>query len=73
MADIDASIEALAARLAGIAAEMDDLAYEHLREAASGGDAAHLAAERRLIKARRAVARAIAALGHPGSEEAPVA
>ena len=63
MGGIEDSLEDLAARLAGIAADMDDLAFEHLREAAAGGDPAHLGAERRLLKARRAVARAVAALG----------
>ena len=59
----------LATRLSEIAAEMDDLAFEHLREAAAGGDPEHLAAERRLAKARRAVARAAAALRSGGDAE----
>ena len=62
MGGIEDSFEDLATRLADIAADMDDLAFAHLREAAAGGEPAHLAAERRLIRARRAVARAVAAL-----------
>lgn len=62
MSGIEESLEDLAARLADIAADMDDLGFEHLREAAAGGDPAHLAAERRLLRARRAVARAVAVL-----------
>lgn len=62
MGGIEDSFEGLAARLADIATEMDDLGFEHLREAAAGGDPSHLAAERRLLRARRAVARAVAAL-----------
>ena len=65
MADIDEILEDLAERLAGIAADMDDLGFEQLRAAASGGDPTHLAAERRLLKARRAVNRAVAALRTP--------
>ncbi|MDE0654883.1 MAG: hypothetical protein OXI26_14660 [bacterium] len=65
MADTRDAFEDLAARLAGIAADMDDLGFEQLRAAASGGDPGHLAAERRLLKARRAVSRAIAALQRP--------
>lgn len=71
MGGIEDSFEDLAARLEGIAADMDDLAFEHLREAAAGGDPAHLAAERRLLKARRAVARAVAALGEQGAAGSP--
>ena len=62
MGGIEDSFEDLAARLERIATDMDDLAFAHLREAAAGGDPAHLAAERRLLRARRAVARAVAAL-----------
>ena len=70
---IEDSLEALAGRLEEIAAELDDLGFEHLREAAGGGDPAHLATERRLVRARRAVARAVAILrtgegdGFPGT------
>lgn len=69
MADITEALEDLAARLAGIAADMDDLGFEQLRAAAIGGDPAHLAAERRLLKARRAVARAVVALRAPEDDD----
>jgi hypothetical protein len=71
MGGIDGSLEELAARLEGIAADMDDLAFDHLREAAAGGGEAHLAAERRLLKARRAVGRAVAALSPHDPQDAP--
>lgn len=69
MADIQAALEDLAERLAGIAADMDDLGFEQLRAAATGGDPTHLAAERRLLKARRAVSRAVAALQAPEDDD----
>jgi len=67
--DITEALEDLAERLAGIAADMDDLGFEQLRAAASGGDPTHLAAERRLLKARRAVSRAVAALRAPEDDD----
>ena len=69
MTDITEALEDLAERLAGIAADMDDLGFEQLRAAASGGDPTHLAAERRLLKARRAVSRAVAALRAPEDDD----
>ena len=69
MADFENALADLAERLAGIAADMDDLGFEQLRAAASGGDPAHLDAERRLLKARRAIARAVAALRMPGDDD----
>ena len=69
MADIQQALEDLAERLAGIAADMEDLGFEQLRAAASGGDSTHLAAERRLLKARRAVSRAVAALRSPEDDD----
>jgi hypothetical protein len=56
----------LAERLRVIEEELRDLAYDRLREAAVGDEAAK-ADERRLGQARRAVERAIRALA-PGSE-----
>lgn len=53
--------ENIAERLRGIEEELRDLAYDRLREAATGDDAAK-AEERRLGQARRAVERAIKAL-----------
>jgi hypothetical protein len=61
------AMEAMADRLEGIAEELGDMAMDALRRAGSGdpdsaetGDA--LAAERRLLRARRAVERSVAAL-----------
>lgn len=71
--------EELADRLAGIAEELGDLAFDRLREASSlvgRGDAPDpdlLAEERRLTRARRAVEKAAALLrgGVGEQEEAP--
>ncbi|MCE2531113.1 MAG: hypothetical protein J4F44_01305 [Acidimicrobiia bacterium] len=69
MSDNPDPLEDMAERLAGIAADMDDLGFAELRAAASGGDPSHLATERRLLKARRAVGRAIAALRTPEGDD----
>jgi len=61
--DVDDIVETLRA----VDEQLRDLAYERLRDAAGDGDADALAAERKLLQARRAVARAISALG--GGEE----
>ena len=53
--------EGIAERLAAIEEELRDLAFERLRAAAEG-DPAAAAEEKRLLKARRAVERAIHAL-----------
>lgn len=65
----------IAERLAAIEEELRDLAYERLREAARApeGEAGIAAAaeERRLLQARRAIAKAIRALApSTGVEEA---
>ena len=54
-------------RLRSIEEELRDLAYDRLREAASGDDAAR-ADEKRVLQARRAVERAIRALDGPGEQ-----
>ncbi|HXY92705.1 MAG TPA: hypothetical protein VEP49_09535 [Acidimicrobiia bacterium] len=50
-------------RLQSIEEELRDLAYEKLRAASEDGDAGALDDEKRVLQARRAVERAIAALG----------
>ena len=59
--------EDLVERLAAIEEELRDRAYERLTEAANSGDGdaqdAAQAEEKKLLQARRAIARAIAALG----------
>jgi hypothetical protein len=55
--------EDLIAQLASIEERLRDLAYERLRAAAEDGDADAAAQERQILKARRAVERAIQALG----------
>ena len=55
--------EDLIAQLASIEERLRDLAYERLRVAAEDGDADAAAQERQILKARRAVERAIQALG----------
>ncbi|MFM7271175.1 MAG: hypothetical protein ACKO2C_06025 [Actinomycetes bacterium] len=51
-------------RLRSIEEELRDLAYDRLREAASGDETAR-ADERRVLQARRAIERAIGALDGP--------
>ena len=51
-------------RLRSIEEELRDLAYDRLREAAGGDDAAR-ADEKRVLQARRAIERAIRALDGP--------
>ena len=62
--------EDLIERLAAIEEDLRDRAYDHLRRAASASDEDELrdakAEERRLLQARRAIARAIGALSGPG-------
>ena len=59
--------ESIVERLTTIEEELRDLAYDRLREAASGDDEAK-AEERRLGQARRAVERAIRALSPIGDD-----
>jgi hypothetical protein len=56
-------LDDLVARLQGIEEELRDLAYERLRDASEHDDTDAAADEKRLLQARRAVARAITALG----------
>jgi hypothetical protein len=56
------------AQLASIEERLRDLAYERLRAAAEDGDADAVAQERQILKARRAVERAIQALGGTSEE-----
>lgn len=53
----------LVAELASIEERLRDRAYERLRAAAEDGDAEAAADEKRILQARRAVERAIRALG----------
>jgi len=53
----------LIAQLASIEERLRDFAYDRLRAAAEEGDADAAAEERQILKARRAVERAIHALG----------
>lgn len=58
----------LIAQLASIEERLRDLAYDRLRAAAEDGDADAAAQERQILKARRAVERAIHALGGASEE-----
>jgi len=58
-------VDELVVQLHGIEEALRDLAYDRL-SAAAGGDAAAAADEKRLHQARRAVERAIHALGAAG-------
>ena len=55
--------EHLVERLRSIEEELRDLAFERLRAASEDGDADALAEEKKLLQARRAIERAIVALG----------
>jgi hypothetical protein len=55
--------EPIVERLRSVEADLRDLAYERLRAAAEDGDADALAEEKRLLQARRAIEKAIVALG----------
>ena len=63
--------EAITERLAAIEEELRDLAYERLADAARSPDSdeavAAAAEEKRLLQARRAIAKAIGALTPPGA------
>jgi hypothetical protein len=48
----------LAARLESIVADLDELAFDRLREAVAEGETSRPAADRELVKARRAVEKA---------------
>ena len=66
-----ADVEELADRLAQVAEELGDLAFDRLRHATESArrnsppDPAALAEERRLTRARRAVDKAVALLREP--------
>jgi hypothetical protein len=56
-------VEVIVERLRSIEEELRDLAYERLRAASVEGDDTALADEKRVLQARRAIERAIVALG----------
>ena len=62
MPNVEGSDDALAA-LRGVEERLRDLAYERLRVAAEDGDIDAANDEKRVLQARRAVERAIRALG----------
>jgi len=49
-------------RIEAIAAEIDDVAFDQLREASAEGELARPASDRRLMQARRALEKAAEAL-----------
>jgi hypothetical protein len=55
--------EAIVERLQSIETDLRDLAYERLRAAAEDGDTDALGEEKKLLQARRAIEKAITALG----------
>lgn len=52
----------LADRLAAVAADLDDLAFDRLREAVADGERARPVEDRELMKARRAIEKAVQVL-----------
>jgi len=57
-----ADFEGLVERLRSIEEELRDLAFDRLRSATADGDTDAIADEKKLLQARRAIARAITAL-----------
>jgi hypothetical protein len=55
--------EGIVERLRSVEADLRDLAYERLRAAAEDGDTDALAEEKKVLQARRAIEKAIVALG----------
>jgi hypothetical protein len=55
-------LSAIADRLEAIVEELDEIAFDRLREAAAEGQRARPEADRELTKARRAVEKAVAVL-----------
>jgi hypothetical protein len=55
--------EPIVERLRSVEADLRDLAYDRLRAAAEDGDTDALAEEKKLLQARRAIEKAIVALG----------
>lgn len=53
----------LVARIEAIAGELDDMAFDQLREAVAQGDVVRPTSDRRLMQARRALEKAAAVLG----------
>ena len=73
MTAADDALASMAERLEGIVEELTDMAIDALRRAGSGDpDSAEtgeaLATERRILKARRALERAVVALSAAGRE-----
>ena len=56
--DYDAFVD----RLEAIAADLDELAFDRLREAVADGEAARPADDKKLMQARRAIEKAAAVL-----------
>jgi hypothetical protein len=59
-------IEALVGQLEAIAAELDEITFEQLREAVADGAAERPAADKQLVRARRAIEKAAHALQQLG-------
>lgn len=55
-------LDDLIARLEAVAADLDDVAFEHLREAVADGEVARPKADRELMRARRAIEKAVVTL-----------
>lgn len=55
-------IDDLIARLESVASDLDDVAFDRLREAVAEGEVARPKADRELMRARRAIEKAVMAL-----------
>lgn len=56
-------------RIQAIAAELDDIAFDQLREAVADGNAIRPTSDRKLMQARRALDKAAAVLGQLDLQE----
>jgi hypothetical protein len=67
---VTASHRELVDRIAAIAAEIDDMAFDDLREAVAEGAVTRPTSDRRLMQARRALEKAMVVLGQIDEDQA---
>ena len=65
-----ASYRELVARIEAIASELDDMAFDQLREAVADGEVTRPTSDRRLMQARRALEKAVVVLGRLDEDQA---
>jgi hypothetical protein len=65
---MDGDLDRLADRLVEIAEELDQIAFDQLREAVAAGDVERPATDKRLMQARRAIEKAAYLLRPDGAQ-----